>query len=100
MIDKKPAVGRILFRTSPLWGGHFARCGVITRAGDKTVAYVRRKNAKPGMLYTLSVAAVCDTEDEAATLEAFDRRARETISDTIDRFRFEAAVLTNSVRKP
>lgn len=99
MIDKKPAVGRILFRTSVRMHGHFQRYGTIVKVNPKSVAYARAGWGKPRLLYLYSIAAVCDTEDEAAALEAFDKRARHVVNDTIRRFQFEAQVLTNSVPK-
>ena len=96
MIDTKPAVGRILFTTSFYRHGHFRRVGRITKVTPKTVGYLNKHGGETRSS-ALSVTAVCDTEEEAARLEAFDTRARAAVNDLVRRFQFEARALTNQI---
>lgn len=74
MIDKKPAVGRIILLESNLRDGHFGKMGHITKVANKRIYFVSPKKEeddteKEQQTYLFS--AVCDTMEEAKMLQEF-----------------------------
>ena len=78
MIDLKPAVGRIVVRQSIMRDEYFRRGGVITKLTHFSIFYKATENSP--VVFTkrrTGIAAICDTQDEADKLLAFDREMRE-----------------------
>lgn len=77
MIDRKPAVGRILVRQSILRDEYFRPGGVIVRLTQFSIFYKAFEEAPVVNITRTSAAAICDTQEEADKLLAFDREMRE-----------------------
>ena len=77
MIDRKPTVGRILVQQSILRDEYFRGGGVIVRLTQFSIFYRAFEEAPVVNIKRGSAAAICDTQDEADKLLAFDREMRE-----------------------
>lgn len=71
MIDKIPAVGRIVLRDSIFRGGFCAKAGKIVKVTKAGCSY---SDGRYGVTSLRNIAAVCDTEAEEEALLAFDKR--------------------------
>jgi len=70
MINKEPKVGRILLKQGTRQDQTFALAGVITKVTEGQVRYTT-PDGKETFTNMRLVTAVCDTNEEAATLVAF-----------------------------
>jgi hypothetical protein len=95
MIDKKPAVGRILVLESNMRHGFFVKGGKILRLTNKSVVieYPDWLSEEWGTRTVRTFAAVCDTEEEEARLLAFGKQALIRYAEFRNELEREAAAL-------
>ena len=79
MIDRKPAVGRLLLRESGLMHGFVGRGGVITKISGSRIYYQREHidGTDAGITYVSLYTAICDTREEYDALLTFEKKCLE-----------------------
>lgn len=95
MIDKNPAIGRIIIlkRDPKVYRGHFAGYGGIITREPKTQIYFKDKNGRE--TFARNFVAICDTEEEAQSILKLSQEASNAFEAWEDKYKVKLSKLVN-----